>query len=127
MKVARKRGRKLDARHSGRGDCPKQTAERRRAFEAFQPVFDAGPVTVYVLPDQMNLFVTKRLKIFNFRDDLACRTAALAATRVRHDAERTKLVTAFDDRNERNMRRVSRGWRNVPRVSLTAFTKIENS
>src|SRR5689334_749700 len=112
VEVTRKRSSEFNTRHSRRGDGAQQTAERRRAFEIFEAVFDARPVAVNVLPDQVNLFVTQRLQVPHFRDDLAGGAAALAATRIRYDAKRTKLIAAFDDRNESDVRRVSLGRRN---------------
>src|SRR5688572_4709180 len=107
MEIARKGSRELDARHSGRGDCAQQAAKRCRAFKSFETVIDARPVAVHVLTNELDFLVTERLKILYFGDDLAGRTAAFATPRVRHDAERTKLVAAFDDWNERDVWRVS--------------------
>src|ERR671917_548526 len=94
VKIARKGRRELDARHSGRSDCAQQAAKRCRTFEAFETVIDARPVAVHVLTDELDFLVTECLKILYFGNDLTGRTAAFAAPRVRHDAERTKLVAA---------------------------------
>src|SRR5688572_10770040 len=110
MKVARKRGRKLNSRHSGRCHRTQETAEWRRAFETFKTVFDTRPVAVDVLTDKMNLFVAESLQIPHFGNDLTCGPAAFAATRIRDDAKRTKLVAAFDDGNESDVWRMSFGW-----------------
>src|SRR5689334_4902356 len=75
----------------------------------------------------MNFFVAQRLESLCFGDDLAGGAAAFTAARVRHDAERTKLVAAFDDRNESDVRRVALNRRNVPGVVFAALTEIENS
>src|SRR5689334_2646544 len=80
MKITRERGRKLDARQAGGSDSTQETTERRRAGESLETVFDARPVAIHVLTDQMNFFVAKRLQPFRFRDNLHRRTAAFAAT-----------------------------------------------
>src|SRR6185369_16018699 len=79
MKVTRERGRKLDARQTSRSDSAQQTTERRCAREAFETVFNARPVAIHVLANEMNFLVAKRLQTLCFGDDLARRAAAFAS------------------------------------------------
>src|SRR5215470_4793540 len=126
MKISRERSGELDARQTRRSDCAQETTKRRRAHESFETVFNARPVAIHVLADEMNFLVAKRLQSLCFGDDLTGRSAAFATTRVRHDAERTKFVAAFDDRNESDVWRVALERRNVPRVVFATLTEIEN-
>src|SRR6185503_908980 len=90
-------------------------------------IFNSRPVTIDVLADEMNFLVAERLEALCFGDDFCRRPAALASTRVRHDAERAKLIATFNNRDESNVRRMSLDWGNIPRVVLTALAEIENS
>src|SRR5687767_1101855 len=104
MKVARERCGELDSRHSGRSDGPQETTKRSGSGESLQPNTTFRTITVYILSDQMNLFVAQRLETYDFRDDFTCGTASFPSPRVRNNAERTELVAAFDNRNESDVR-----------------------
>ena len=80
VKIAWERGRKLDSRQASGGNGSQQAAERRRARETFESIFNSRAVTVDVLADEMNFFLAKRLQALRLGDDLACRAAALAST-----------------------------------------------
>src|ERR1051326_3847966 len=127
MKITWERGSELDARQTSRSHRAQETAKRSRARESLETIFNARPVAVHVLADEMNFLVTKALKSLCFGDDLAGRSAAFTTARVRHDTERTKLVAAFDDGNESNVRRVTLDRRNIPRVVFSTLAEIENS
>src|SRR5262249_7168894 len=75
MEITRERGGELDARQTSRSHCAQETAERRRACESFETVFNAWPVAIDVLADKMNFLVAKRLQSLCFGDDLAGRAA----------------------------------------------------
>src|SRR5688572_1773741 len=126
MEITREGGRKLNTRKSGGRNCSQQTTKWSRSWKTLEPVFNTWPVTIHVLPDQVNLFVTESLQFLCFSNDLARRPAALATTRIRNDTKRTKLVAAFDDGNEGDMSRVSLDWRNIPRIVFTALAEVEN-
>src|SRR5437868_4455004 len=103
IKVARKRSCKLDPLHSRSCDGAQQTAERCRAFEAFQPSFGFGSIAVYVLTNQMDFLVPLMTQFVDLSDDICSSSARFAASRERHNAIGAKLIAALDDGNKRDV------------------------
>jgi len=100
MEIARKRSSELDATHTGRGDCPEQTAKRASALETVETTISPGPVAVHVLANQMYFLVTECEEAFHLSNDLAGCAALLPSARIRHDAKRAKFIATFDDGNK---------------------------
>src|SRR5690349_1076510 len=103
MKVARKRSCKFDPFHARRRDRAQQTAEKRRAFEACQPIFSFRPIAVYVLANQMNFLVAMTTQLVDLGNDIGSSSAGFAAARERNNAVGAELITAFDDGNKRDV------------------------
>src|SRR6185369_15169366 len=62
------------------------------------------PITVYVLPQQLDLAITHFSKLPGFGDHRSTGAASLRAAREGHHAVRAGLVAALDDRNVGPMR-----------------------
>jgi len=51
----------------------------------------------------MNFAIAMQAQFVNLGDDVRCQAAFLTAPRKRHDTVGAELVTAFDDRNKRDI------------------------
>ena len=104
VEIPRKGSRELDSRHFSRGYSTKQSAEWCRTSKSFEPIVNSWSITIYVLPNQVNLFVAKIFESPGFFDNFRCWSALLSSPRIRDDAKRTELVAAFDDWNKSDVR-----------------------
>jgi hypothetical protein len=74
----------------------------------------------------MNFLVTEIAQLDNFINDFICVSTLLAAPRIRNDAERTKLIAAFDNRHERDKRRTPFCRGNIPLFSGATLVEIDD-
>src|SRR2546423_6122549 len=117
MEVAWKRSGEFYALHFGGGHRPQQATEWGGALDFFQTTLSPGTITIHILTNQMNLSVPVAAKFVYLRDNVGSLPALFPAARVRHDAVSTKLVAAFDNRNEGDIFRGPGGRRDVPHVA----------
>src|SRR5690606_8901846 len=71
-----------------------------RPDRALQSGFSHGPIAVYVLPYQVNLFDAPPAQIEDLADDLRSRKARFPAPRKGNDAVGAKFIAALDYRHK---------------------------
>src|SRR5205814_5383188 len=103
MKVARKRSRELNSFDSSGRNSAQQARERRHSVEPCQTRVRRWTIAINVLADQVNLTIAKTAEFTHLANNLSGGAALFPAARKRHDTVGTKLITALDDGNKRDI------------------------
>src|SRR6266542_3487610 len=110
MKVTGKRGCEFDSLQAGISDRSQQTGEGSGSRMLFHACLQAWPVTIYVLPNEMDLLIAKLPQTIYLVNNLLHTATSLTSSRIRNNTERTKFVATFNYRNESYVRRVTFDW-----------------
>src|SRR5438067_8604716 len=79
VKIARERSRKLNSLHPSRRNRTQQTTERSRTLETLKARCGSWSIAIYVLANQVNLFVAMAAQFVNLSDDVGSRATLFAA------------------------------------------------